>query len=81
MELTVKIVLISVSSVKGYPRWVYRTVICPADKRGYLSESNVHVIYESEPLYRPYTSRGKGSQARATAERIRDKRMLQELGV
>lgn len=71
MERIVKVVLVSVPSIKGYNRHEWRTVECEAGQRGHLSERGIKVIYNSGPLYRAVTKsgRGIGPQCKAAAER------------
>lgn len=69
-ERIVKVILVSISSVRGYNRWVWRAVECQPNQRGYRTERGVKVLWESYPLYRPTASRGKGPAARAKAKQV-----------
>jgi len=60
IERTIKSVVVSAGSKKGYPFSVARIVECRVDQRGHKTEKGVRVLYESEPLYRPTTRSGRG---------------------
>jgi hypothetical protein len=70
MARIIKTVCISVDSIRGYSRKAWRVVRCLPEQRGYRSERGVEVLWESEPLYRPYTKRGQGAVARQYAEQV-----------
>jgi hypothetical protein len=83
IERTIKTVLVSIGSKRGYSRWQYRVVECRADQRGHLSERGVRVLWRSSPLYRPSTKsgRGKGPETRKTAEMVRQQELAKALGI
>ena len=66
-ERIIKVVLISVGAIRRYSRWVWRVVECQRGQRGYANERGVRIIWESQCLYRPSASRGKGLEAYKTA--------------
>lgn len=83
MERTIKVVKISIPSVKGYSRWVYRVVECLASQNGYLNERGVKLLWESPDLYRPTTrsGRGKGPESLANAKKFAEEKLREVLGV
>ena len=72
MERTIKVVLISTGSKRGYSYSAWRVVECLPHQRGYKNERGVKVLWESEDLYRPNAKRSdsKGHKAWVEATRI-----------
>jgi hypothetical protein len=82
MTRTIKTVLVSVPSVKGYSRSVYRVVECGVDQRGHRTEKGVKVLWESRPLYRPLAGPcSHGYAAKQRAEYVRCTALAQQLDV
>lgn len=83
IERTIKCVVVSAGSVKGYPYSRVRVVECRVDQRGYRNERGVKVLRESGRLYRPLTKSGRGIGPETIAEYRRDAatRLAKVLGV
>lgn len=82
-ERTIKTVLISRPSIRGYSRWEYRVVECQVGQRGYANERGVKILWRSQNLYRPTTKsgRGQGPEALEMAERIAQEKLAEALGL
>lgn len=77
-ERTIKTVLVSVPSVKGYSRHVLRVVDCLTTQNGHRNERGVKVLWESRPMYRPNAKlpRSQAYQNRQRAEKVREQAIL-----
>lgn len=69
MECTIKVVTVSVGSVKGYSRHEVRVVECRKDQAGYKSELGVKTLWNSGP------------EAIRTAKQIAAIKLLETLNV
>lgn len=82
-ERTIKVVLISLGSTRGYSYSAWRVVECAVGQKGYRNERRVKVIWQSGSLYRPTceSPRSKGFAAKQKAQLVAKQALAVALGI